>query len=360
MTDDSLRRVLLAGPIPPPVGGIATIVAKLAADPRTAHRFDFFDVTKRGEGFFQLYVVRPLRELLELNRRLRRRPLALFAFSSAYGSFWQKCLWLWLARRHRVPMLVMMVDGRFIDFFAGLPPWRQRLARRALERFGTVIVQSEFWRRFYLGIAPRARCAVVPNGVDCAEFAPASRAQSDLVTVLFVGWLVPEKGVFDLIDAARRMVDAQKRFVLRVVGPWHGNETALRDRVAALGIGDSVQLIGPVNDRAAMLGEYQRADIFTLPSWAEGLPVSVLEAMACELPIVATRVGGVPDLVDSNCGLLVEPRAPAALADALGQLVSDARLRRAFGAASRARVEHSFSTEKFGPGILQIIDEGSL
>lgn len=342
--------------MPPPVGGIATIVSKLASDPAVAPHFDFFDVTKRGQGFVQLYLVRPLRQLRELNRRLSRRPPAIVAFSSAYGSFWERCVWLWLARRHRVPMLVMMVDGRFGEFYAALPRWRQKLARRALENFHTVIVQSESWRRFYRGLAPQANCAILPNGVDCDEFTPAPRAGNPRLVVLMVGWLTPEKGVFDLLDAVKLMEGAGDRFVVRLVGPWHGNEAAIRARIAEHGIAKAIELVGPLNGRGEILREYQQADLFTLPSWAEGLPVSVLEAMGCALPIVATNVGGVPDLVSADCGALVPPRAPADLARELARYLGDPALRLASGQAARARVSEHFSTQKFGPGLLRLVE----
>jgi glycosyltransferase involved in cell wall biosynthesis len=357
VTEAHDARALLVGPLPPPVGGIATIVAKMASDPVTASRFDFLDVTKRDQGFVKLYLVRPMRQLLELNRLLARRPAALFAFSSAFGSFWEKCLWLLLARRHEVPMLVMMVDGRFIDFYARLPQWRQRLVRRALETFHTVVVQSEYWRQFYSGIAPRGRFAVLPNGVNCDEFSPLPRPESARVVILFVGWLIEAKGIFDLVDAVRHIDGAGKRFVVRVVGPYHGNEQALRERVERNGLTAAFEIVGPVTSREAVLAEYRRADIFTLPSWAEGLPVSVLEAMACELPIVASRVGGVPDLVTPDCGLLTPPREPEQLASALRRLIEDGELRRSCGVASRERVRQHFSTSAFGPGVVRLIEE---
>jgi glycosyltransferase involved in cell wall biosynthesis len=352
-------RPLLVGPLPPPVGGVATMVARLAADPAVAGRFKFLDVAKRDKGFVRLHVIRPLRQLFELNRHLMRKPGAVFAFSSAYHSFWEKCLWLLLARIHRTPMLVMMVDGNFIDFHAKLPRWRKRLARAALERFHTVIVLTEYWLQYYSRIAPRAHLAIVPNGVDCEKFIPAPRADSTRVVVLFVGWLLPEKGVFDLVDAVRRLDGAGSRFVVRLVGPYHGYEQALRDRVRDASLGDAIEIVGPVVSRAEIVAEYQRADIFTLPSWAEGLPVSVLEAMACELPIVATQVGGVPDVVSADCGELVPPKQPARLAEALNRFIDDSALRRTAGRAARERVRKSFSSADFGPEICRLVEQAA-
>jgi len=262
-------------------------------------------------------------------------------------------------------MMVMMVAGTFPDFYQGLGALGRRLVRWLLERFHVVIVQTESWRRFYSGIGPSGNYVVLPNGVDCHEFTPRGREHSEPATVLFVGWLIPEKGVFDLVDAARILSERHAGFRLKLVGPFHGNEPALRSRIAAAGLDDVVQLVGPLHSRREILEVYHDADIFTLPSWAEGLPVAVLEAMACGLPIVASDVGGTPDLVQHGVsGLLVPARNPAALADALERLVRDRNARLRFGQAARARVESAFSNEVFIKGVLSLltaarVDEGA-
>ncbi len=358
-------RPLVIGPLPPPVGGIATIVAKLAESPEVGRSIQFLDTRKAQEETWLGRLIRPARLLLELNRRLRRRPSCALVFCSAHGSFWEKGLWLLMARRRGVPVMVMMVAGTFPEFYQSLAAPLRKLVRWLLEGFQVVLVQTESWRRFYSEIGPRGNYVVLPNGVDCDEFTPVERGLSETPTVLFVGWLIPEKGVFDLIDAARILRDRGTRFVLRLVGPFHGNEPAVSVRVAAAGLADVVYAVGPLHSRREVLAAYHEADIFTLPSWAEGLPVAVLEAMACGLPVVASGVGGTPDLVeDGVSGLLVPPRNPQALADALERLLRDRNVRLGFGRAARARVESAFSNEVFIKGVLSLltaarVDEGA-
>ena len=347
---------LIVGPRPPPVGGIATIVAGLAVWPGVASSVQFLDTTKRDGGGRLARIARPLRLLRELSRRMRKRPECALCFSSAFGSFWEKGMWLALSRWRGVPMAVMMVDGNFPKFYESLSPAKQALARALLVRFSSVIVQTESWRRFYSQIAPRGNYVVLPNGVDCIEFAPVARTPAAVPVLLFVGWTIPEKGVFDLVEAAAMLRRRGCEFRLKIVGPFHGQEQSLKSAVASGGVEDVTDVAGPVHSRAALLDIYRQADVYVLPSWAEGLPVAMLEAMACGLPVVATSVGGVPDLVEEGkSGLLVPARNVEALADALQSIVTNGPMRAGMAAAARQRVESAFSTTQFIVGLLALL-----
>jgi glycosyltransferase involved in cell wall biosynthesis len=253
-------------------------------------------------------------------------------------------------------MAVMMVAGTFPEFYEDLASPLRRLVQWLVERFSIVIVQTESWKRFYHEIAPRGKYLVLSNGVDCEEFVPTERGPANVPVLLFVGWLIREKGVFDLIEAARILRDRGSNFVLKLVGPFHGHEPAVRAQISAAGLGKVIEALGAISSREGIITLYQRADVFVLPSWAEGLPVAVLEAMASGLPVVASRVGGVPDLVeDGVSGFLIPPRDPSALAVALERLIVDPDSRSRMGRAARAKVESSFSNDAFIRGVLALL-----
>jgi glycosyltransferase involved in cell wall biosynthesis len=162
----------------------------------------------------------------------------------------------------------------------------------------------------------------------------------------FVGRIEPGKGVLDLVRAMRG-VDA--RLVIVGDGP---ERPSLEAELQLLGIDDRVQLAGERDDVRDLLAD---ADIFVLSSVSEGLPVSVLEAMAAELPVVASRVGGVPELVaDGENGFLVPPGNPDELAAAVGRLVEDRDLRRRLGAVGRVRAETRFNPNSFRRAHLEL------
>jgi glycosyltransferase involved in cell wall biosynthesis len=132
-------------------------------------------------------------------------------------------------------------------------------------------------------------------------------------------------------------------------------QTALEHEAERLGVRDRVVFAGRRDDAAELLVEL---DVLALPSWTEGLPLVVLEAMARRRPVVATPVGGTPEVVvDGETGLLVPPRDPDALAAALRRLLADADLRRRMGDAGYERVRERFSADAMTGRVLEIYDE---
>jgi glycosyltransferase involved in cell wall biosynthesis len=209
--------------------------------------------------------------------------------------------------------------GRFSDL--ELARRSPRLVGAIVRRARTVICVSEA-----LAVAARSCGAtdvrVIPNPVDMPAAAGVELGEPE---VLFVGRLSPEKGIVELLEATRGM-----RLTVAGDGP-------LRAEVpGALGFVPHEEL-GALYDRAAVV---------VLPSYSEGLPLAVIEAMAHGKPVVATRVGGIPDLVeDGVTGLLVEPRDAGGLRAALERLLADPALRVRMGEAGRSVVAHRCSRE---------------
>jgi glycosyltransferase involved in cell wall biosynthesis len=213
---------------------------------------------------------------------------------------------------------------------------RDRLYYLTLERWlarlggGRVVVPSEALARYvtdHVGV-PAASVDVVRNGVDTARFRPAARAPvARPLRVVWLGLMVPVKRLDVLLAALRDVPDVTA--VLAGDGP-------LRAEVERGARGLAVELPGFVADPAPLLAG---ADAFVLPSAAENCPLALLQAMATGLPVVASRVGGIPEVVsDGATGLLVPPGEPAALAAALRSL-ADRDLRTRLGGAARAHAE---------------------
>jgi glycosyltransferase involved in cell wall biosynthesis len=182
---------------------------------------------------------------------------------------------------------------------------------------------------------------VVHCGVDPSRFRPVQRRAEGPAEILCVGRLVPEKGQGILLRAVaeltRRGVEARLTFIGD--GPRRG---ALEKAAAEAGIADRVTFAGAVGQDD--IGRYyDAADVFCLPSFAEGVPVVLMEAMASGLPVLTTRIMGIPELVDDGVsGVLVPPGRADVLGDALAGLVGDPAVREAFGAAGRRKVQSDF------------------
>jgi glycosyltransferase involved in cell wall biosynthesis len=193
---------------------------------------------------------------------------------------------------------------------------------------------------------PADRVVVVHNGV--AVPAPADAVRPPEVPdgaplLLHVGRLAPVKGQRELIEALPRLArrDAVAVLAGRDLETGGAYARELEALATELGVRDRVVLAGYRADVPALLAA---ADVFVLPSWIEGLPLTVLEAMAAAKPVVATRVGGTPEaVVDGETGLLAEPGDVGALARAVDALLADPDLARRLGEAGRLRVEERFS-----------------
>ena len=183
---------------------------------------------------------------------------------------------------------------------------------------------------------------VVRLGVDTGQFKPVERTEAgDEFEILCVGRLTPAKGQHLLMDAVDRLARQGRRVRLRLVGGGP-DEGSLREYASKVGRPGTVVFEGPVNqDRIREF--YGRADVFCLPSFAEGLPVVLMEAMAMGIPTVSTYIAGIPELIrDGVDGLLVPAADVDGLVEALGRLMDSAELRERLGAGGRKRVLEGF------------------
>ncbi|GAB6139444.1 glycosyltransferase [Methylosoma difficile] len=164
-------------------------------------------------------------------------------------------------------------------------------------------------------------------GVDPAVFSPkAFNAAPDVFEIICVGRLTCAKGQPILVEALAQLLAQGRSVRLRLVGDGE-DRAALERQVKTLGLSDSVIFSGAVNQNH-IRELYAAADIFCIPSFAEGIPVVLMEAMAMEIPCVTTRITGIPELIqDGETGLLVAPSSVDELAEALARLMDDARLR---------------------------------
>jgi len=205
---------------------------------------------------------------------------------------------------------------------------------------------------------PLKRIHICPNGLDPRIFCPEPRARLDAVAEagLVIGTvcvLRPEKNLGQLIEVFGRIRLRRPAAKLLIVGSGP-EEVALKAACARLGLGDSAIFLPTTSDVAPAL---RSIDIFVHPSLSEGMPNAVMEAMACGCAVVATRVGGTPELIEPGVhGLLVEPGDARALEAGIETLLQDAALREKMGTAASQRIRGEFSTEAAGRRLGEIYE----
>jgi glycosyltransferase involved in cell wall biosynthesis len=186
------------------------------------------------------------------------------------------------------------------------------------------------------GVSPRKVCTIW-NGIDLDRY--PSTGPLPHGPAVCVARLSPEKGIDTLVRAVSAVIRCDPTFRLEIAGDG-ACRAALTELIEKLSLQKHVRLLGQINDVSSLLA---RASLFVLPSLSEGIPLTILEAMARGLPIVATRVGGtVEAVVEGKTGVLVPPADSAALSAALLQMRGEAGWARALGLAGRRRVEQNF------------------
>ena len=221
-----------------------------------------------------------------------------------------------LGRELGVPVVISEHATRLRP--GGLPKSELRRARRALEGADLVCPDSHDLGRQIRALGIQARTRPVPNVVDTSLFAPAGRrppGEDDRTRILFTALLHPRKGLDDLLHALREVRRHRADFVLDVVGDGP-SRAELEGLATALELDDAVTFHG-IQAKAGVARFMANADFFVLPSHEENLPCVVIEAMASGLPVVATDVGGVAEMIDERRGTLVPDGDRGALADAI-------------------------------------------
>lgn len=224
------------------------------------------------------------------------------------------------------------------------------LDKWAVRRYEEIICVSEDLRQVCLGLGLSGdRCHLIHNAIDIEEYRrSASReearrmigAPSQGVMLGAVGRLSPEKGFDLLIRAIGDLKDHRANVTLWIVGEGPAR-ASLEALIAKLDLYDHVRLLGFMKDVEYF---YQALDIYVMSSIREGLPNSVLEAMAFEVPVLATRIAGIPRLIDDGVnGLLVPPGAVDALVFGVRRFLEDRDMREKFGKKGRETIERSFS-----------------
>jgi len=253
-----------------------------------------------------------------------------------------------LARRESLPIIVKVTGADVLVYATGR---RRPPVVEALTGADAVVAVSEDLASHVraLGV-PAERVHVVPEGVSASLFSPGDQAgararlgiQGTGRLLLFAGSLLSSKGAFDLIEACAALRDRGVSFTCRLVGG--GAEAAsVTERIQQRGLGDIVACAGS-RPHEEMPDWYRASDLVVLPTYVEGLPNTLREAIACGRPFVATRVGGIPELASASCSQLVTAGSVPELTNALQQmLVAPPRVDASISAATSGSWKDSAS-----------------
>lgn len=262
------------------------------------------------------------------------------------GSGYRKALLGIVARRLRVPYVVHLHGVYLREFWARPEPLLKRQLKRLFAGSAQVIVLGRYWHDAVLEGVPgiSSRITVLPNATPAQPIRSAPQPSNEPVHITFLGQLCARKGLPELIRALGRLAN-NRDWSATLAGD--GDLEAAKAQIGREGIAERVEIPGWLH-ASARTNLLARSDILALPSHAENLPMVILEAFSHGVPVIATPVGAVAEVItDGHNGILVPPGDDATLTRAIERLVVDANLRKSLGAAAKDTHSERFEFEKY-------------
>lgn len=286
-------------------GGISSVVGEYK---KAIHPFHFQPSTTSEDIritflSFPFLLVQFCLKLLITHRRVK----IVHIHGSSKGSFYRKYVFFLLARYvFRKKVVYHMHGAMFHVFHQNAPSFVQRRIRHFVNTADCLIVLSDWWKDFFSENFNPRMVQIVPNIVNLTSLPTQTARAPGPTRFLFLGRIGERKGVYDLLEVLRlHRQDLQGKYLLELGGD--GETENLQRLITQYALDESVKFIGFVTG-ADKKRRLQEADVYLLPSYNEGLPISILEAMSFGLPIISTSVGGIPEVVAPNKnGLLIEP-----------------------------------------------------
>lgn len=343
-------KVLTIGPDPAGKGGMATVVRHYRDWLFSKWNF-IAEARVEGGKLSKLYdafgACLKLMSILWSNKSIR----IIHIHTAGKVSFPRSCIFMRIAKLMRRKVVLHIHSGAFSKYCEG----REKKVGKALRSADAIIVLGETWIKFYRETFGLTNLFVVPNIVQDVSVSRdiLQRSTQDRIHALFLGQLVERKGIYDLLEAlSLERNRLHNKFVLHIGG--NGDVDRLRSEISRLGLDGMVVFEGWVSaDKKRDL--LTKSSISILPSYFEGLPISLLEGMSYGHALIATNVGSIPEILDVSNGIIFNPGDKYAISDAIVNLVNNPKVMREMGEASKKKVE-PYLPDKVGDSLTEIYE----
>ena len=328
-------------------GGISTLIAEILKSP-LKEDFEFTYIESQAEDFGKFG-----KAFLALSAIARfvwncisKRPNLVYVHLGSNASLYRESIFIFLAKLFGKKVITHFHAGDVDNYYPFQRKIGQKFIQTALGLSDSFIAVSQESAKQLRDITQSQNISVITNAIDTSVFNGNKKSltderSDDAVRLLFVGAVGKLKGEKDLIKALALLRDNKPNLKISFLG--YGAEN-LKDYCERFEVGDLVEYLGavPMNERIEF---FRRSDIFVLPTYAEAMPMSVIEAMAAGLPVISTRVGGIPELIEDGVdGILFAPGDVGALAEKISFLLNnkDTRIKIGKKAKQKAREQMDF------------------
>lgn len=349
---------------PPYVGGIENVVDTLLhSELSDAFEFSVFDTYR---------VPDPERTPLEKAAYARRlffsarahiretRPDLVHIHFCSRSDFWKHAICLLVSRSAGAKTIFHLHGGAFEGFYQGMNAVNKSMTQRIFGVADCVIALSDYWKEFLSQLVSPDKIRILNNPIDCERLSPGMRAPDpSSPTLLLLGSLGKRKGHYDVLKALPLIV--KKHPTVRVLFAGSDEDHRATENLKRLaredGVGQHIEFLGPVSfePKVELL---RTSTMMILPSYGENMPISVLEAMAARMPVVSTRVGALPEVLEGGrAGLLIEPGDWEALARSINRLLDDPSFAARLGVAAGEKARSMWDVKRIAKRVETIYRE---
>lgn len=302
-------------------GGISSVI-RAYEDAGLFDNYAIEYIATHKDGNFITKLAYSIGALLKFLSLLVKRDVFLVHIHSASNySFWRKSLFFFISKALSKKIIYHIHGGGFVAFYNNASKFGQRLIKYILMNSQVIIVLTDSWRNMVIETVGAARIETLQNPITDSEYCSIANHPVDN-RLLFLGLVKKEKGVFDILSAMYLLRENYNLTVnLDVCGV--GDIAKLKQKAKKMGMTKNIVVHGWV-DAKKIKELMSKATAFILPSYYEGLPMSIIEAMAASVPVIASNVGGIPDIIkDGENGMLIEPGNIKAMAEKIKRIVEN-------------------------------------
>lgn len=300
--------------------------------------FNFIASHKNASAGIKIYVFLVSLVKLIFTLILNRTIKTIHIHGASYGSFYRKFVVFIIVKYiFRKKVIYHIHGGGFQEFYEKSGTLTKRLVKVFLGNADLILCLSQSWKEFYEHNFKIKRLMVLPNIIDY-PVEVKNTVKTNVLTFLFLGLICDEKGIFDLMEVIIKNKERYRSRIKLYIG-GNGEVQRLKDMIIKHHIEDIVEFLGWISstEKAIVLNN---TDVYILPSYTEGVPISILESMSYGKAIISTNVGGIPEIVRNNeNGLLIDPGEPAQLERAIDFFLENPELTEEYGIISEQMVQ---------------------
>ncbi len=330
-------KILMIGPSPTALGGISSVINTYEQNNLFTGEIEYLSSYKSSNLFFMLFYFNIFLIKLLFKLIFNRDIKIIHIQASQNGSFCRKTIVFYLSKLFAKKVILHIHSDSFDSFYSNSNYVIKKIIISVLKGSDLILALSEIWQDKINKIAPNTNIIVLHNPVNIKE---CNHKKSEKCNILFMGRLGKRKGIYDIIKAAKYI--KSPNIVINIYGD--GDITKFKNFVTDNNLQDRIKINGWVSGTEKEK-VFKDSNVLILPSYNEGLPISILEAMAYGLPVISTPVGGIPEAVINDVnGFLIQAGDFEALAEKIDVLAGNKQLAQTMGQESYRIAKEKFDT----------------